>query len=146
MNVEHIYGAPQWDGAELLAIVVSSRFHTPGLSFFTEPTEGLQAGHLCYPKGKVIDAHIHQDVARTIRRTQEALFVKAGRLRVDLYTSGKELVCKRELVAGDSIILLSGGHGFEVLEDLSCGYVKLGPYMGEQDKARFFTGGNHAAV
>lgn len=35
------------------------------------------------------------------------------------------------------ILLASGGHGFEVLEDLEMIEVKQGPYTGEQDKTRF---------
>lgn len=39
--------------------------------------------------------------------------------------------------AGYVILLASGGHGFEVLEDLEVFEVKQGPYMGEMDKTRF---------
>jgi hypothetical protein len=33
--------------------------------------------------------------------------------------------------------LISGGHGFEVLEDLNMVEVKQGPYVGDTDKKRF---------
>jgi len=35
------------------------------------------------------------------------------------------------------ILLASGGHGFEVLEDLEMIEVKQGPYAGDADKTRF---------
>jgi hypothetical protein len=38
---------------------------------------------------------------------------------------------------GDVILLISGGHGFEVLEELNMVGVKQGPYAGETDKTRF---------
>ena len=43
----------------------------------------------------------------------------------------------RVLGPGDVIILMSGGHGFEVLEDLNMVEVKQGPYVGDADKTRF---------
>jgi hypothetical protein len=33
--------------------------------------------------------------------------------------------------------LATGGHGFEVLEDVEMIEVKQGPYAGDQDKTRF---------
>ena len=35
------------------------------------------------------------------------------------------------------MLLSSGGHGFEVLEDLVMVEVKQGPYSGDNDKTRF---------
>ena len=34
-------------------------------------------------------------------------------------------------------MLVSGGHGFKVLEEVEMIEVKQGPYYGEQDKVRF---------
>ena len=41
------------------------------------------------------------------------------------------------LLAGDWIILLDGGHGFEILEPSVLFEVKQGPYAGDKDKVRF---------
>ena len=41
------------------------------------------------------------------------------------------------LEAGDVALLIEGGHGFEVIEDVEMIEVKQGPYAGEQDKTRF---------
>jgi hypothetical protein len=35
------------------------------------------------------------------------------------------------------ILLATGGHGFEMLEDTEMYEVKQGPYAGENDKTRF---------
>ena len=43
----------------------------------------------------------------------------------------------RELKAGDVILLIKYGHGFEILEELEMIEVKQGPYAGDQDKTRF---------
>jgi hypothetical protein len=54
-----------------------------------------------------------------------------------LYNDAQEYVESRILEAGDVILLITGGHGFEVLEELEMFEVKQGPYAGDQDKARF---------
>jgi hypothetical protein len=35
------------------------------------------------------------------------------------------------------VLLIRGGHGFEVLDDLNMVEVKQGPYAGDMDKTRF---------
>lgn len=69
--------------------------------------------------------------------TQEVIFLKKGRLRVDFYNSQQEYVDSRVLEAGDVILLASGGHGFTILEDVEMFEVKQGPYIGEHDRTRF---------
>jgi hypothetical protein len=58
-------------------------------------------------------------------------------LRVDFYDAEKCYLESRILRAGDTIILVSGGHGFEVLDDVEMIEVKQGPYLGDADKTRF---------
>ena len=41
------------------------------------------------------------------------------------------------LGAGDVVLLIEGGHGFEVIEEVEMFEVKQGPYVGEQEKTRF---------
>ena len=43
----------------------------------------------------------------------------------------------RVIGPGDVILLISGGHGFEVLEEIEMVEVKQGPYAGEMDKTTF---------
>ncbi|MGF6606017.1 hypothetical protein [Paraburkholderia tuberum] len=56
---------------------------------------------------------------------------------VKLYTADRKFLMSRVLCAGDVILLASGGHGFEVIDDVSFIEVKQGPYVGEQEKVRF---------
>jgi hypothetical protein len=58
-------------------------------------------------------------------------------LRVDFYNDQQQYLESRILEAGDVILLITGGHGFEVLEEIEMIEVKQGPYVGEQDKTRF---------
>ena len=72
-----------------------------------------------------------------VHYTQEVLFIRKGRLRVDFYDEKREYLESRELGSGDVILLIAGGHGFEVLEEVEMIEVKQGPYVGEGDKTRF---------
>ena len=90
-----------------------------------------------HPAGKVIDGHVHNMVHRNVVLTQEVLFIKKGTLRVDFYDEYEDYLESKDLHAGDIILLVSGGHGFQVLEEVEMVEVKQGPYAGDQDKKRF---------
>ena len=94
---------------------------------------------MSYPRGKVIPAHTHNAVRRNILHTQEALFIRKGQVRIDFYSKQQEYRKSRVLGPGDVILLIRGGHGFEVLEDLNMVEVKQGPYSGDADKTRFLS-------
>ncbi len=123
--------------SELLALVLSHRFAEPGIHFFTPSELSQQLAYMKYDAGKCIPAHVHNPVHRDVFYTQEVLFIKKGKLRVDFYSTQQEYLESRVLEAGDVILLITGGHGFEVLEDLEMVEVKQGPYVGDQDKTRF---------
>jgi mannose-6-phosphate isomerase-like protein (cupin superfamily) len=90
-----------------------------------------------HPKGKVIEPHVHNPVKREVHYTQEVLIIKKGKLRVDFYLENQEYLKSTILSEGDLILLMTGGHGFEILEDLEMIEVKQGPYAGDQDNTRF---------
>lgn len=120
-----------------LSIIVYNNFNVPGIHFFTKNELSQQLAFMNHPKGKIIDPHVHNPVDRIVSYTQEVLFIKEGKLRVDFYSNNQEYLESRELNKGDVILLMTGGHGFEVLEDLQMFEVKQGPYAGDQDKTRF---------
>jgi mannose-6-phosphate isomerase-like protein (cupin superfamily) len=123
--------------AETLAIIVHTEFRDSGIHFFTENTLSQQLAFMSHPAGKLIAPHIHNPVPREVQFTQEALFIRKGRLRVDFYDADRRYFESRVLGPGDVILLIQGGHGFEVLEDVEMIEVKQGPYVGEHDKTRF---------
>lgn len=124
-------------GDQLLAVIVSREFNEPGLHFFTPDDLSQQLAYMRHPAGKVIDPHVHNPVTRSVQYTQEVLFIKRGRLRVDFYDNDQTYIESRILQAGDVILLATGGHGFEVLEEIEMIEVKQGPYAGDRDKTRF---------
>lgn len=121
----------------LLAIIISSNFSKPGIHFFTPDDFSQQLGYMNRPDGYIIPPHRHNIVPRKVDLTQEVLFIKSGKVRVDFYNDEQVYLESRILYPGDIILLAHGGHGFEMLEASEMIEVKQGPYCGEQDKVRF---------
>lgn len=124
-------------GEEIVALIISHRFSEPGVHFVTPDDFSQQLAFMCHPAGKVIVPHTHNVVHRSVHQTQEALFVRRGKIRVDFYDRSQNYLDSRTLATGDVILLASGGHGFEFLEESEVIEVKQGPYLGEMDKTRF---------
>jgi len=118
------------------AIILRSGFREPGIHFFTPPEFSQQLGCMRHASGHIIAPHVHNPVTRAVEFTQEALFLRRGRLRVDFYSESGGYLESRVLEAGDVILLIQGGHGFEVLEEIDMVEVKQGPYVGDSDKTR----------
>lgn len=131
-QVEHII-----HGLEPLALVIRSGFDEEGIHFFTPPTLSQQVAFMRHAAGKKIAPHVHNPVTRQVLYTQETLFIRKGRVKVNLYSSGLEHITSLELRTGDVILLCGGGHSFEMLEETSMIEVKQGPYAGQDDKVRF---------
>lgn len=122
---------------QLLAVVVRHTFSTPGVSFFTSDDLPQQLAYFRHPTGHTIQAHVHTPVSRQIVGTMETLFIQRGQLKINFYTSDEKYVESKVVGAGDVVLLVAGGHGFEVLDEVGFFVVKQGPYVHEQDKTRF---------
>lgn len=122
----------------IYAIIIPKNFEKDGPEFFTPSDFSQQLGYMKYPKGHIIDPHIHKLAIREVRYTQETIIVKSGRIRVDIYSQDKNYMLSEELSAGDVILLAAGGHGFKFLEESELIEIKQGPYISfEVDKERF---------
>ncbi len=127
-----------YDGNDvLIALIIGSHFEKDGLEFFTPGHFSQQLGYMHHQKGRVIPPHFHNRVDREVQLTQEVLFVRKGKVKVDLYDNKQTFLASRVLEAGDVILLASGGHGFTMLEPTEMIEVKQGPYLGDRDKTLF---------
>lgn len=120
-----------------LAIILRAEFAADGLQFLTPDDYGQQLGYMRHPAGHIVQAHVHHEVERVVRTTMEVLLVRSGRVRVDLFDSTLDHTATRVLSSGDVIMLVSGGHRFEMLEMAEMIEVKQGPFVGPADKSRF---------
>jgi mannose-6-phosphate isomerase-like protein (cupin superfamily) len=121
----------------LLAMIVRAQFQKNGIEFFTPDHFSQQLAYMKRQEGYSITPHVHNSVLRNIQLTQEVLFIKTGKVRVDFYDEQKQYLESRILNSGDIILLAQGGHGFVMLEESEIIEVKQGPYAGDQDKTRF---------
>lgn len=122
---------------KLLAIIIRSDYGKEGIEFFTPNEFSQQLAYMNRPAGYKIAPHVHNKIQREVFYTQEVLFIKSGKVKVDFYTDNQSFHDTRILEAGDIILLASGGHGFTMLEPTEMIEVKQGPYAGEADKTRF---------
>ncbi len=122
---------------EVLGLVVRSSHTAEKIDFVTPDHFGQQVAYMNRPKGEIIQAHIHEPISRTLIGTQEVLYIRKGQIRVDFYESDRTYVSSMILGAGDLMLLSTGGHGFEVLEDIDMIEIKQGPFAEGRDKTRF---------
>jgi len=122
---------------KLFSIIIRTRFEEDGIVFFTPDDFSQQLAYMKRPTDYSIPAHVHNPVSRNVDLTQEVLFIKSGRVRVDFYDNDRNYLESRILHPGDVILLAHGGHGFVMLEESEIIEVKQGPYAGDEDKVRF---------
>lgn len=131
----------EYEGA-LFAIILHRDDGGEGVNFVTANENTLQLGVMKHRSGVKIKPHIHRKIARQINEIQEVLHIDSGRVEAEFFNGAGKKVAQTVLNSGDTIILISGGHGFNVLEDARIIEVKQGPYFGvEEDKVRLPEGG-----
>ncbi len=114
-----------------IALKFSAEDLKEGLSFFSEDKDFIQVGGWRYKKGKKLLAHTHTIVQKKTNRTQEFIFVVHGRLKAFIYNEDSKLLDSTILNVNEGLILFSGGHGYEILEDGTLVIeTKNGPYVG----------------
>jgi hypothetical protein len=122
---------------KLLSVIIRKNYKANGIEFFTPDDFSQQLAYMHREKDYVIAPHVHNVVQRDVQLTQEVLVIKSGKVRVDYYDDDRNYIESRVLLEGDVILLASGGHGFEMLDDSEIIEIKQGPYTGELDKIRF---------
>jgi mannose-6-phosphate isomerase-like protein (cupin superfamily) len=122
---------------KLLSVIIRTQYKSDGIEFFTPDDFSQQLAYMNREKDYVIPPHVHNPVQRDVHFTQEVLFIKSGKVRVDYYDDDKNYLESKILNQGDVVLLAYGGHGFHMIEDSEIIEVKQGPYAGEQDKVRF---------
>lgn len=127
------------DNDDLIAIIYRDEDWQKGLNFITPDNLFIQVGSWWYDKGKKLDSHKHLEYIRKANITQEMVYVKDGLMRVDLYSVNKVFIKSFELKKGDLSVLVSGGHGYEILEEnTKIIESKNGPFISvDKDKKKF---------
>lgn len=109
-----------------------------GLNFFSSEGDFVQVGTWRYSAGKELKAHIHNEFPREAMRTQEVLYIRRGRIQAHIYNMKEVKIAEIVASEGDILVMLSGGHGYDILTDgTEVVEVKNGPYSGpDRDRRR----------
>ena len=120
---------PIQDNSETMAIIFYNRPIDPGVHFFIDNQSSLQVGKQLRLKGEEIKPHRHLPVKIEREKTlKEVLYIERGKIRINFYNDRWEEIDSRILNQGDIVLLIAGGHGFEMLEETVMVEVKEGPY------------------
>lgn len=122
---------------QILAIIIEAKYKKKGIEFFTPRDFSQQLGYMNHSAGHIIPPHTHNILPREVTLTQEVLYIKKGKVRVDFYNQDQTYLESTIITRGDVILLAAGGHGFEMIEETEMIEIKQGPYLEEQDKIRF---------
>ena len=126
------------DGDIVLARhITAAEWDKKGLNFYSPNDDFIQVGTWHYEAGKELLAHTHNKIDRTIDLTQEVVYVKKGRMKARIYNLKNEFVAEWIGEEGDIMVMMRGGHGYDILEDgTQILEVKNGPYVGLADRVR----------
>lgn len=121
----------------IVCVVLRSHEITKERNFITQESEEMQFASFNFSKGNSIKRHIHNLINRNIITTSEAIVVLEGKIEVKIYDNSLNFLNKVELHEKDSILMLSGGHEINILEDSKFIEFKQGPYDETKDKSLF---------
>ena len=100
---------------QIFALIMRNTYEPDGVNFITSGDNPLQLGVLKHQQGHKIKPHTHRSSPKTINEAHEVLHISYGKVEAEFYDSAGEKVGSAVLNSGDTILLLSGGHGFNIL-------------------------------
>ena len=95
----------------------------------TSEDQPLQIVSLKHKKGEYLKAHTHIPKVRKTQHLQECLFVKKGKIKIDLYTANKRFIQALFLKQGELFLVVDGGIGIHTIEDSEIFEFKNGPFL-----------------
>lgn len=123
---------------KVIALIIPNKLGKEGTNFVTSKDNPLQVGILNKKKGVKISPHIHKSSKRTISQTQEIIYVERGKIRANFYDGKAKKIKSLILNPGDTVLLMSGGHGFDLLKDSKALVIKQGPYHSIKEDKTYF--------
>lgn len=120
------------------ALILRRNIKTEGVKFFSSDDMSLQLGILKHKQGANVKPHIHKPTKKIINNVQEVLHVEYGVVECNFYNDEGGKVKSTILNEGDTILLINGGHGFNILENSKIFEIKQGPYTGVEDDKTYF--------
>lgn len=100
----------------------------------TTDEEPLQLIGLKHPRGAYLKAHYHTSKRLITTQVQECLFVRKGKIKLDIYGPGPNFKYLKYiyLKPGEIFIILNGGYGIHMLKDSELIESKNGPFKNDK--------------
>ena len=118
---------------QIFALVFRKSNRPDGVNFMTPDDYTLQLGMIGHPAGRHIRDHVHNPhIHYKVDTTQEFLYIEKGKIKATIYDYGWNVIAEVILEAGDILLQVSGGHGFDILEPSYLIEVKQGPFPGDK--------------
>lgn len=89
-------------------------------------------------KGVRIKPHFHKNIPKKIREVQEVLHIVYCRIEAEFFENMGKKIGSVILESDDTILLLTGGHGFDILRDAKILEIKQGLYSSVKEDKKFF--------
>lgn len=126
------------DQGKTLCHIFSHSIRAEGVRFLSPNEYTLQLGLIEHPSGKVIRDHIHNpEIKYKVDTTQEFLYLEKGKVKVKIFNDNFDLIEEVIIEAGDFLLHVAGGHGFEVIEECRLIEIKQGPYPGPEHVKKY---------
>ena len=123
---------------KLIACIYKAKKKTQNRLDLSPNNELLQAGVIKLKNNFILKKHLHTQVIRKTKGTQEIWIVISGKIKVTFYDIDKVRISEKTLNKGDISILFRGGHSLKCLKKDSIIYeIKNGPYKKNKDLIRF---------
>lgn len=118
---------------QIFALVFRKSHRPDGVNFLTPDDYTLQVGMIEHPAGRHIRDHVHNPkIHYEVDTTQEFLYIEKGKIKATIYDFDWSVIKEVILEAGDILLQVSGGHGFDVIEPCYLIEVKQGPFPGDK--------------
>jgi len=121
----------------LAKIIKSSYLKKKGINFFTPNNLSQQVAYMNHPTHYKIQPHLHKNRLKKIYDTTEVLIILSGKLKINFYNNSQKYLFSKIAQKNDIVILLSEGHGFDILKNCKLIEIKQGPYNIKIDKFKF---------
>lgn len=116
-------------GGEIFAVIADLESIQEGTSPVTDPAWSIQLLLMKRKKDHVVAKHTHKKITKTTEQPQEAIVVIKGVIEASIFDGKGDLIEKKNVTAGQCLLLVQGGHEVRIIEDALMYAFKDGPFV-----------------
>lgn len=121
---------------KIFAIALLDNHKYKNLKFYTKNKVDFQLATMLRPKNEMIQKHEHFKESKTVRSISKFMFIKSGKILVEIFESIKSKKRIKSLIlnSGDCVLFFYGAMSFKILKKTKIIEIKQGPYKPLRDK------------